>query len=434
MTSYFESDDGYQTFTQTHPDVSVQRCTQWYATTSTFANALKLGELSCDLFGLDTLTYHWSSIIEKGYCVDLSNSKIIADAMEKIYPNIAALGMKDGRIYAVPVSITFRNTLFNQDALAMCGWEDEPTPQSFPELLDFADRWCDLIEENGAYEGLRLRAGWDPDLYGEGTYSAWLISLLIDSYISQAQYAGETLDFNNQELIGLLERCMTVGRRLYALEPKPRNTDSGVGIGFLETAPQLLWPTNADQIVCFRLNDQQPAILKAVVDMQAVYSGSGQTELAIQFLESLLSGEESPSSFDRELLYANAEPKLNSNYDYAISTDKKYIAETEAQLQNSKLSTDERIALEDELAKWKQELIDDESDERKYLVSAAKLASYREKEPYFYFETPNAFNSSTEASSQLQSLEEQYANSVINVETLVKELNRIARMSMLEDE
>ncbi|MDO4838157.1 MAG: hypothetical protein Q4B32_07155 [Clostridia bacterium] len=429
--SYYE---GYQTFVQAHPDVSVQTCSQYYETTSTFANALNLGELTCDLFGLNTLSYDWSSLMEKGYCADLSDSTIIANIMSQMYPNIAALGINDGRIYAVPVSITFRNTLFNQDALAMCGWEDEPTPQSFPELLDFADRWCDLIEENGAYEGLRLRAGWESDLYGEGTYSAWLISLLIDSYISQAQYAGETLDFNNQELIGLLEQCMTVGRRLYALEPKPRNTDSGDGIGFLVTAPQLSWPTDASQIVCFRLNSQQPAILKADVDMYAVYSGSNQTVLTIQLLESLLAGEERPSSFDRELLYTNAEPKLNSNYDYAVSVHKKYLAETEAQLQDSTLSNDERLILEDELAKWQKALIDDESDEKKYLVSAAKLASYREKEPYFYFETPNAFNSSTEASSQLKSLEEQYANGVINVETLVKELNRIARMSMLEDE
>ncbi len=434
MTSYYEDDDGYQAFIQAHPDVSIQRCTQWYATTSTFANALKLGEFTCDIFGLDTLSYHWPSLMEKGYCVDLSGSKIITEEMEKIYPNIAALGMKDGHIYAVPYRITFRNTLFNEDALAMCGWEDEPTPQSFPELLDFADRWCDLIEENGAYEGLRLHAGWVPDLYGEGTYSAWLISRLIDSYISQAQYAGETLDFNNQELISLLERCMTVGRRLYALEPKPRNTDSGDGIGFLDTAPQSLWPNNADRIVCFRLNDQQPAILKAVVSMQAIYSGSEQTELAISYLESILAGEENPASFQKQLLYTNAEPKLDSNYDYAVSVHKKYLAETEAQLQNPNLTTDERLALEDELAKWQKELIADESDERKYLVSAAKLASYREKEPYFYFETPNAFNASTEASSQLTSLEEQYANGVINVETLVRELNRIARMSTLEDE
>ncbi|MDO4838155.1 MAG: hypothetical protein Q4B32_07145 [Clostridia bacterium] len=429
--SYYE---GYQTFVQAHPDVSVQTCSQYYETTSTFANALNLGELTCDLFGLDTLSYDWSSLMEKGYCADLSDSTIISNIMSQLYPNIAALGMKDGHIYAVPTRITFRNTLFNQDALAMCGWEDEPTPQSFPELLDFADRWCDLIEENGPYEGLRLHAGWVPDLYGEGTYSAWLISLLIDSYISQTQYAGETLDFNNSELIALLERCMTVGRRLYALEPKPRNTDSGDGIGFLVTAPQNLWPTNTDQILCFRLNDQQPAILKAEIVMYAVYSGSNQTMLTIQLLESILAGEEHPDNFQKQLLYTNAEPKLNSNYDYAVSIHKKYLAETEAQLQDSTLSNDERLALEDELAKWQQALIDDESDEKKYLVSAAKLASYREKEPYFYFETPNAFNSSTEASSQLKSLEEQYANGVINVETLVKELNRIARMSMLEDE
>ncbi len=429
-----EECEGHKAFMQSHPDVSVQRCTQFYETTSTFANALNLKALSCDVFSLNTLRYDWSSLMEKGYCVDLSDSAIISNIMSQMYPNIAALGMKDGHIYAVPYSITFRNTLFSEDALAMCGWEDEPTPQSFPALLDFADRWCDLIEENGTYEGLRLHAGWVPDLYGEGTYSAWLISRLIDSYISQAQYAGETLDFNNQELISLLERCMTVGRRLYALEPKPRNTDSGDGIGFLDTAPQSLWPNNADRIVCFRLNDQQPAILKAVVSMQAIYSGSEQTELAISYLESILAGEENPASFQKQLLYTNAEPKLDSNYDYAVSVHKKYLAETKDQLQNPNLTTDERLALEDELTKWQKELIADESDERKYLVSAAKLASYREKEPYFYFETPNAFNASTEASSQLTSLEEQYANGVINVETLVRELNRIARMSTLEDE
>ena len=429
-----EESEGYKAFKQSHPDVTVQRCTQYYETTSTFANALNLKELSCDVISLNSLSFDWSSLMEKGYCADLSDSTIISNIMSQLYPNIAALGIKDGHIYAVPFAITFRNTLFNQDALTMCGWEDEPTPQSFLELLDFADRWCDLIEENGAYEGLRLHAGWVPDLYGEGTYSAWLISLLIDSYISQTQYAGETLDFNNPELIALLERCMTVGRRLYILEPKPRNTDSGDGIGFLVTAPQGSWPTNADQIICFRLNDQQPAILKAVVDMYAVYSGSEHTGLAISYLESVLSGAENPASFEKQLLYTNAEPKLNSNYDYAVSIHKKYLAETEAQLQDSTLSNDERLALENELAKWQQALIDDESDERKYLVSAAKLASYREKEPYFYFETPNAFNASTEASTQLKSLEEQYANGVINVETLVKELNRIARMSTLEDE
>ncbi len=74
----------------------------------------------------------------------------------------------------------------------------------------------------------------------------------------------------------------------------------------------------------------------------------------------------------------------------------------------------------------------DESDDIKYLISDAKLASYREKEPYFFFETTNAFNSSTEATTQLQSLEEQDANKVINAETFVRELNRIARMSALE--
>ena len=428
------STDGYKTFQQLHPDVSIQACEQWYETTSTFANALNLKEFTCDLFSLDTLSFDWSSLMEKGYCADLSDSTIIANVMAQMYPNIAALGMKDGHIYAVPYEITFRNTVMNQDALDACGMSDETALQSFPEVLDFAERWCDLIEENGAYDGVRLHAGWVPELYGEGTYSAWLISLLIDSYISQTQYAGETLNFDNPELIALLERCMTVGRRIYSLEPKPSSTDSGSGIGIFTTAPQLSWPTDASKIVCFRLNDQQPALLKAVVNMYAVYPGGGQTSTAIQLLESVLTGEEGASEISRELLYANAEPKISNNYEYSVSIAQQYIAETEEKLKDTTLSTDDRLALEDELAKWQQKLENNQSDENKYLVSAAKLASYREKEPYFFFETPNAFNSSTEATTQLQSLEEQYANKVINVETFVKELNRIARMSSLEDE
>lgn len=426
--------DGYNTFVRSHSGVSVERCSQWYETTSTFANALNLKEFTCDTFSLSTNSYNWSSLMEKGYCVDLSDSTIIANVMAQMYPNIAALGMKDGHIYAVPFGISFRNTVINRDALAKCGMEEENAPQSFPEFLDLAERWCDLIEENGVYEGVRFRAGWDPSLYAEGNYSAWLISLLIDSYISQTQYAGETLNFDNQELIALLERCMTVGRRIYSLETKPRDTDSGIGIGIVETAAQGSWPTDASRIICFRLNDQQPALLKAVVEMYAVYSGSEQTELAIQYLESVLAGEENSASYARELLYVDAEPKISDTYEYAVNVDKQYITETEEKLKDTTLSTDERLALEDELAKWQQMLEEDESDDLKYLVSAAKLASYREKEPYFFFETPNAFNSSTEATTQLQSLEEQYANKVINVETFVKELNRIARMSSLEDE
>ena len=79
--SYYE---GYQTFAQAHPDVSVQTCSQYYETTSTFANALNLGELTCDLFGLDTLSYDWSSLMEKGYCADLSDSTIISNIMSQL--------------------------------------------------------------------------------------------------------------------------------------------------------------------------------------------------------------------------------------------------------------------------------------------------------------------------------------------------------------
>ena len=367
---------GYKDFLAAHPDVAFEQSGIYYNTTNEFTGALLTKEFANDLFQLATDRFDYQQIMKKGYCADLSESQVIREAIGRMHPLIAKQAMADGKIYAVPSSISFYYMQINQEGWEAAGLTEEDIPDSFPALLDFLERWCDR-QDAGREQNIRLKLSWDAELYDEYSYTAWLTKLLIDSYITQVQFAGEPLRFNDPELAALLERCKAAGARIYDVEPGMDLFGARPGdYQLFEDGLQIAWPQKAENILCFRLNDTQPKIIKASLDMYAVSPDSSMAGLCIELLEKLVIGPESPIRWTRALLYQGAEPIIDPNYESALKHWSERVNAFREQLKNPDLTLEQKLAIEDQLKSSEYYLAYTETDKGKYFMSPAQLADY----------------------------------------------------------
>lgn len=425
---------GHKAFRAAHPDVTFEQAGIYYNTTNEFTGALLTKEFGCDVFELNTGVFDCQQIMEKGYCVDLSESQVIREAVGRMHPLIAGQAMVDGKIYAVPNGISFYYLEIQEEGWAAAGLTEEDIPNSFPAFLDFLERLCDRTEASQE-KNIRVLFSWDETLYDQYSYTGWLITQLIDSYITQVQFAGGPLRFNNPELSSLLERCKAVGARIYEVEPRPDASGRQRGeYALFDHGVQIVWPQRAAHILCFRLNDAQPKIIKASLRMYAVNPNSSIPGLCVELLEKLVTGPESPIGWMRALLYQGAEPVIDPHYETSVKHWSTRVDTFKEQLKDPDLTLEQRLAIEDQLRSSEYYLAYTLTDKGKYYMSPAQLEDYNTYAEALYFPAPNAFDGSTDTSSTLRSLEKQYASGLMTTQQFLSELDRMAHMIEMENQ
>ena len=112
-----------------------------------------VGTFDADVFWLHSAGIDYRSIMEKGYCLDLSGSEIIRNAMENLYPAFADQCVKDGKIYAVPIGSQLDFLTMNPDLAADAGMGEVAIPDSFPAFLDFVEAWNAHLQDDRASSG-----------------------------------------------------------------------------------------------------------------------------------------------------------------------------------------------------------------------------------------------------------------------------------------
>lgn len=415
---------GYLEFQTEHPDVSCAWAEQVYDSPSQFTSALVTRECDCDLYTWSTHSADWSILMEKGFCVDLSDSEVLMANVSRMHPQIVKQAMHDGRLYAWPDSIGFVYLQIAEDVWLEAGFTQEDVPQSFPEFLDFLERWCDRIEEEPE-ANIRVFTGWDASSYTSAVYTAWLARLLLDQAMMQQQYAGESLRFNSPELLSLLERCDTIGRRLYQLETRKET------YALFENSLCNAWPERPYQIVCLRLNDAQPKLIESHLDMWAIYPGSEHTELCIEMLEKVAAGPCDGSSPSPLYLYQDAQPMYIDTYETDLAEYTGKLSDVQAKLAQEDLSADARAELEDKEAQYLRRL--EFIEEHKWLVKPEQLADYQASADGLFFPGPNVLTHGKGAGT-LENLCNLFGSRAIAAQQLLQELDRMTRMLELEGE
>lgn len=200
MNDFFPSDVDFRA---QHPGISIR---EEYLPADETAQALITGSDAFNLLVVSTLKTDFSSMLEKGYYVDLSGTPEIADYMTRLYPVWARECMVDGHIAAIPmsamsgVSLEYNKRIWEEEALG-----DVPT--TYEELFDFVERWLDS-DLSSQYT-----------LFGpvKDTFSILLDRILCD-YVALGESQQQTLPFHDEKLLHLLDRLEKLRPALERLE------------------------------------------------------------------------------------------------------------------------------------------------------------------------------------------------------------------------
>lgn len=417
-------------FVQQHPDVTLSSgIYKDYKTTADLASDLLLGNFNFDVFELNGLVHDRETIMSKGYCLDLSGSEVIQSAIARLHPVFAQQCMVDGKIYAVPYSfqmdcLAFRTSLLEETDLA-----GTTVPGTFLEFLDFVEKWLDFLQQNTDTDVALLGESYwgDASFYKKNSYTAFLVDQLLNDYMMQLEYARESTQFDQTALVPLLERCQTLGQKLYKMDKGVHGSQS-----LIEVGTPTLFPTDGTPLF-FKLSADQPNLISTRMVLCAVYADAQEPQLCIELLESICQNfEPNKDSLQPEqntLLYQNTQPLLNPFYEESLNTLYKVIQNTKDLLAaNPNAAT--RAQLEDRLSRQEanlQKLLD--NPESQYLVSQKDLDTFNAYADCLLVRSPSIFHPNDyENANTFKQLKAKFSNGVISANELVESLNNLAWM------
>ena len=251
-----------------------------------------LEETQADVVGIRFLNHELIPLIEKDALEDLSDSRVISEAVDRMMPWIKEFVVTaDGRIAAFPTLAYVRPIYWYQDAWDAAELRSEDVPRSYTGLLDFLDAWIKRIErtpeKNVCVSRLvRFNTGIE-----KLNYAAWLMEILLFSHEMQQRYAGEEVTFNTQEFITLAQRTREIGLALY--EAEPRQTKRQEMMQLFQSDLQggehanNGRPYGMSHTIPLRITDEQPELSYVCVEAVFIRKGSAWLQEGIQMIEDM---------------------------------------------------------------------------------------------------------------------------------------------------
>lgn len=422
-----DRNEACQTFRQAYPNVEFTADYEYYSTTETYLDALYKSRF--DLFEMSTSTYDCREIMEKGYCANLSESEAVQEALSRMHAPIREQLEYDGRIYGVPTDISFSAFSWCADAFHAAGLSEADVPATYPQLMDFLEAWIKRIKANPE-NNISINNMFDETLYNKGSYVRYLLEILMDCYVMQCEYAGEPIKFDTPEFRELLERTKTIGKALYDAEPRKKGTMR------LFSNTLTCWSFHEiddglSHVIPMRITEDQPALIKAQMDILCVGASGGQPVLALAYLENVLNHMD---QYARTFVFTDSTPLERSGLESEIADQQTRIDETRRKLKNLKLDDSTRAELENDLSKQTKVLEHMQTDEYRYFISPEWLADYQAHANLLYFPAPGAFGGDTDAGRDMRQLIAEFAEGSVNIDAFIQRMDQMTKLAKTENE
>lgn len=221
---------------------------------------------------------------------DLSGSAEIRQFVERTRPEIQSLVTgEDNHILALPLRASTNPVYWRQEAFDAAGLSQPP--QSYTELLDFAEAWAERVQKNPDTEVCFTGTMY----FGKNArynYTLWLLDFLLDAWEMQAYEAGVPVTFDTPEFIALLDRTKAVGKLLHEAEPSDAKRRDMLPLFWNQhgsSGPDGWFNGGREEglshTVPFRITAEQPALMRASADLWMVRADSPYAEACIRFFE-----------------------------------------------------------------------------------------------------------------------------------------------------
>ncbi len=412
----------YQALAQAHPEAEISATLTPYLSTTELINDLLTGGFAYDAFVISSNQFDVDVLIDKGYCAELSDKPEIAEAVGQMMPAFSGLVSRDGRVYGIPYNCRLEYMTYSAEAWAQLGFSDADVPASFADFLTFLERWVDRAETEdlAAYS---IFGSFDEELYSETSYADYLVQLLMDNHILQCSYAQAPLRFSSPEFRQCLERCMEVGKKLYALEPVP---NQGLPIFELSNGLEKL-----NHLVPLRLTEEQPAVIKTNVNVCMVFANTQVKAMAEDFALAMLREQGGQTAL--ALLLQDGTPVENPGYADNVAFWEEQVAALQKEIDSNTLSPADRRDRLLELERFEGVLQDVSSEESRYLISPEMLAVYQSYRDRLFVQPPHYFLPIGEGGEAVKTLRARCVSGLIDVEQFIRKLDEMATMMALEE-
>lgn len=421
---FSELSEGYQMLHERYPDATITCVSLSALSTEELVSSLLTKNFNCDLFSLTTNAFNLHTLAERGYCADLSANPDVMALVERMYPSVQNEIVWNGQVFALPYACSLDYLAYNPETWASAGLSESDIPGDFSAFLDFLERWV-LQAEGGAEPPCSIFADFDETLYTGDSYAVRLLELLMKQHLMQQSFADSPLDFRDEAFRTLAERCVDIGHRLYQVEPLPNTRPP------LFHFPPGTSMADLPYLIPLRLNDQQPVLINATMNVMVIHSESDATALAMEF--AVYQAQHYQDGLFAAFLFRDASAIENPMYASDVATWQKRIAETQTRLEQAdELTPEARNELEAQLTRYEAALVKVSDDANRFLITEEDLAVYRQYGECFYFQPPSVFDPATEDGQTARKLCARYASGGMTLDQFINRLDEMAWMIQME--
>lgn len=424
--SFSELSEGCQMLRERYPDAAVSCAPLSALSTEELVRALLTRNFDYDVFSLSTNAFDIRTLAERGYCADMSANPDVMALVERMYPSIQREIVLDGQVFALPYACSLDYLAYDPEAWAEAGLSEGDVPGDFSAFLDFLEHWLRQAE-SGEVPTHSIFADFEETLYTRDSYAVRLLELLLKQHLMQQSFADSPLDFSDAAFRTLSERCVDIGHRLYAIEPQA-NTQPPLFQFPIGTSM-----SDLQYMIPLRLDDAQPILISATLNVMVIHSESDAKELAMVF--AVYQAAHYQDGLFAAFLFRDAEAIENPMYASNIAAWQTRVDETKARLEQADgLTPDARNELEAQLARYEASLAKVSDDANRFLITEDALDVYRQYCESVYFQPPTVFDPATEDGQEAKKLCARYASGAIGIDQFVKRLDEMAWMIQMETE
>lgn len=430
------ADDVVRGFANAHPDVAIEIAESvWDAQAIT--QEMVNGTNAADAYRLSMSSGIFSSLRDKGYCLDLSGNEVLTAAVGAMYPHLTEQLYRDGKLCAVPASIS-ANVDFSYYPYVMeaMGLTEEDMPTTWLEMMDFIERWYyDLAPE------------WEDDFelveYGGNLSYEGLVSDLFTSQMLSCLGKGEMLSFNQPEFLACLKRLEEIRPLLDEMfggddemmggtvvyyggdDYTPSYLFSGYGSVLENAGGNIMNDVWRTEPLALSMSDESEGYIGAYMNLYFINPRSENQDLAMEFLEYAMENMEDES---RIMLCPDANEAVEWAY---YETQMKNAQENLEQVQKMMEEADP-----DQMADMQMWLENAENyvqyvEASRWAYSEEAIAEYRKIADRLVLYNSDWASGDT---TNIQNTMSRYIDGNMTAEQFVKEFDRIVTMMQMENQ
>jgi len=417
-------------FQQANPNVPLVFKNDYYSDITELGTAMLTGDESVDIINY-SVSNGFDTLLEKGYCADLSSSEKLMNFAKRLYPAVQDEIMKDGKLYAIPVSFYGWTMAYQPARLKEAGITAEDLPTNLIDLCAFMTEWNDKWGDDGEDVNHTM-----PICTANSRRA--IFDMMMNSYVDYYDATNQPLNFDTPLFREMLAALDAMDTSNMDLGDKPSDeaydefyqTYSGLLNGDMGMLNSGAVNEESWHVHPLALSKDTEAYVGGEMEVMFINPRTPNMAEAIQLLENYV---DALDDLSRIVLCSDAnEPVANSYYEEMVQGWERELAEAQEAL--AKADESEKRMWEEQIT-YIEELMANKEDYR-WDYSEESIRMYREKigDHMFVRHSNPLYSTNTETNGQIQSLQDRYVQRQMPAEQFIRELNQKVRMMVLEDQ